>query len=111
LVRWDDKILIIERGQDPGKGKLSLPGGFIGEYEYLLDAAIRELKEETNIGVSNETLKVCFEKSFVFDDPYRDSRGRMVTHVHLFDLSLTYESILGHEVPMIEGGDDAMNAK
>ena len=108
LVLHKDKILIIERGQNPGKGKLSLPGGFIGEYEYLLDAAIRELKEETNIECSENQLKQAFVKSKVFDDPYRDPRGRMITHVHLFDLNKICYDLTEINV---KAGDDAGSAK
>ena len=44
-----DHILLIERGNDPFKGKLALPGGYIDYGEAPHKAAIRELKEEAGI--------------------------------------------------------------
>lgn len=46
LIRWRKELLVIERGEDPGKGLLDLPGGFIDFHETLEDGLIRELKEE-----------------------------------------------------------------
>ena len=42
-------MIVIERGIDPGKGKLALPGGFFDSYESWQEAAVRELLEETGI--------------------------------------------------------------
>ena len=59
-------VLLIRRTHDPFARKWALPGGFVGEEEDLYDAALRELKEETN--VSN----VYLEQLYTFGEPYRD---------------------------------------
>ena len=41
------KVLLIERGQDPYKGKWAFPGGFVQMDESCEDGALRELEEET----------------------------------------------------------------
>ena len=45
----DSKVLLIKRGKPPGKGLWSLPGGKIEPGETALEAAKRELFEETQV--------------------------------------------------------------
>lgn len=52
----DNKVLYGVRSQDPGKGKLDLPGGFIEVGESAEQAAIREAKEELGIDIKIVTL-------------------------------------------------------
>ena len=47
VLRGDD-VLLIRRGKPPREGEWSLPGGRIEWGERVEDAALRELKEETN---------------------------------------------------------------
>lgn len=68
-----EKILLIERKNDPFKGMWALPGGFVDENEDLIDAAHRELKEETSIEV--ETLI----QVGAFGKPGRDPRQHTVS--------------------------------
>lgn len=67
------KVLLIKRGNEPYSGKWCLPGGFIQMSESLEDAAMRELREETNV------KEVYLEQLYTFGKPRRDPRGRVVS--------------------------------
>ena len=67
------KILLVQRGVEPFKGRWALPGGFVKPDEGLEEAARRELKEEA--GVSHLFL----EQLYTFGGPGRDPRGRVIT--------------------------------
>ncbi|MBX3476009.1 MAG: NUDIX hydrolase [Brevundimonas sp.] len=44
-----DQVLLIRRGKPPRQGEWSLPGGRIEPGERAVDAALRELREETGV--------------------------------------------------------------
>lgn len=97
-------VLLVKRGRNPGKGRYALPGGFISQTEDLLTSCLRELKEETNIVFPKREISKCLEEVHVFAHPYRDMRGRTITHAHYFKLDT-----LG-PLPAVKGGDDAAEA-
>lgn len=67
------KVLLIERGLAPFKGKWALPGGFVRVDETIDEAARRELLEET--GLAN----VFLEQLYTFGTVKRDPRERVVS--------------------------------
>ncbi len=105
VVVQSGHILLVKRGAQPGKGLWALPGGFVNRYESPRQAAIRELKEETKIGLHPDTLDRSISSWRVFDDPYRSQRGRTVTTAYKIDLRDS------EDLPKIKGGDDAALAK
>lgn len=94
-------VLLVERGERPGKGLFALPGGFLDKSERLLDGALRELREETGLAISPKTL---VDKE-VFDAPQRSLRGRVITHAFNFVLDGEEEKL-----EQVKGGDDAAKA-
>lgn len=57
----DGALLMVRRGKDPGRGLWSLPGGRVEKGEYLGDACVREVREETSLDVSVSGLAGIFE--------------------------------------------------
>ena len=91
------KLLLINRKNEPFKGQWALPGGFIGMAEELVDAAARELAEET--GLRNVPL----EQIHTFGTVGRDPRGRQIT--------IVFMGIAKDCLDKIKAGDDAAKAE
>ncbi|MEU8658678.1 NUDIX domain-containing protein [Actinoplanes philippinensis] len=92
------QVLLVERGVEPFRGSLALPGGFLAhDREDLLAAAHRELAEEA--GLTAE--QVHLEHLGVYGDTDRDPRGRI--------LSLAYLAI-APRLPEPVAGTDAADA-
>jgi bifunctional NMN adenylyltransferase/nudix hydrolase len=100
VVTCAGQVLLIRRGGFPGKGQWAVPGGFVEQRERLLQSAIRELEEETKLGVLAATLEGALAGVKVFDHPDRSQRGRTITHAHFFDLDFD-------TLPSVEAADDA----
>jgi 8-oxo-dGTP diphosphatase len=89
------KILSILRNKEPFKGKWANPGGNIDEGEDPLDAAIRELEEETSLKIPAK----YFNFIDVFNEPWRDPRNKNC-------ISYAF-SVLLNEIPDTMAADDA----
>jgi 8-oxo-dGTP diphosphatase len=88
-------VLLIQRNSPPFEGKWALPGGFIDINERLIDAAKRELKEETCL----ENIDI--RQFFTFDKIDRDPRGRTI--------SVVFTGIINGMSPPIKAASDARN--
>lgn len=86
VVVQSGHVLVITRGAQPGNGLWALPGGFVEQHERLKDAAVRELIEETSIGLSKAQLYGSITDKEIFDNPNRSLRGRTITTCFLFQL-------------------------
>ncbi len=104
VVRAADHVLLVQRKNLPGKGLWALPGGFLDPRERLLASAIRELHEETGLGLHDAALRRRLKGVVVFDHPDRAMRARTITHAHCFELE-------DPKLPEVRGGDDAAHAK
>ena len=58
IIRRGDKILFTVRNNEPQKGMLDFPGGFVDPKETAQYAAVRELKEELDIDIQESDLKL-----------------------------------------------------
>src|SRR5438876_628640 len=91
------KLLLIERGLEPFKGRWALPGGFVRVDETLDDAARRELVEETGL------KKVFLEQLYTFGAVDRDPRERVV--------SVAYYALVKLSEHEARAATDAANAE
>jgi bifunctional NMN adenylyltransferase/nudix hydrolase len=109
VVIQSGHILLIERKFAPGKSLWALPGGYVdqskGDKTYL-DAAIRELCEETRIDVPESVLRNRVKESKIFSDPNRSLRGWIFTEASLIHLDQH-----GSNLPKTKASDDANKRK
>lgn len=103
VVTCANRVLLIRRGQPPGVGLHAVPGGFIEQRETAWQSALRELREETRLDLSEDQARACLRGALVFDHPDRSQRGRTITHAFHFDLGLP-------QPPAVEADDDAQTA-
>jgi len=99
VVVRDCAILLVRRGNEPNRGRWSIPGGAVELGETLAQAAAREVREECQIEVeANGVLST-------FDLIQRDDKGRVRFHYVLIDLGARYVSGEAH------AGTDALEVR
>ena len=99
VVLKGDDVLLIQRAKPPKIGEWSLPGGLQELGETAVEAARREVLEETGVAIRVGPL------IDVFDIIRHDADRRVETHYTLIDFAA--EWISGDPI----GGDDALHAE
>jgi 8-oxo-dGTP diphosphatase len=79
VIIQNGKIALIKRGNEPSKGKWTIPGGLVELGESLDAAVIRETKEETCLEVDNPHL------IDVVDNVDLDEQGKIKYHYVIID--------------------------
>ena len=77
---------MVKRGNDPGRGKWSFPGGLVNVGEAVRDAVKREIKEETGLLVKIGDL------AGVIDVVIKDDDGNIQYHYVIIDFFAKIES-------------------
>ncbi|QDT36801.1 NUDIX domain-containing protein [Stratiformator vulcanicus] len=62
----EDRVLLVIRARDPGKGKFGVPGGFVDRGETLEEALIREVVEETSLKAIETSYLCSFPNDYTF---------------------------------------------
>lgn len=90
------EVLLVRRGKHPFQGCWALPGGFANPNEDVIDAAQRELEEETGV------TGVPIELFGIYGAPGRDPRG--------WTVSGGFCAVVGSDMSA-QAGDDAADAR
>lgn len=94
LITRGEEVLLVQRANDPGRGKWALPAGFIDPDEDPRAAAVREAAEETGLEIEITGLIGLFHR------PDKDG---------LADLVIAYSALpVGGS---LQAGDDASAAR
>jgi ADP-ribose pyrophosphatase YjhB (NUDIX family) len=66
LTDDDSRILLIRRTKEPGKGKYSVPGGFVDSGETVEAALAREIHEEVNLEMSSCEYLTSYPNPYLY---------------------------------------------
>ncbi len=62
----EGRVLLIERGREPAKGKLAPPGGFLDAGESLECAAVREIEEEVGLKIKELRYLISHKNDYLY---------------------------------------------
>jgi len=99
VIVKDNKVLLIKRAGDPGRGLWSIPGGLVELGEKIKDAVCREVKEETGLDVRVGEIADATEIIT------RDEEGKVKYHFVIVDF---FAEVLRGE---LKPSSDALEAK
>ena len=100
-------IVLVKRKHAPGKNTWALPGGFKERTETLLDCAIRELQEETNIRVPEKVLRGSIRDHHMFDHPMRSGGIQRLSMAYYIDVRTNPDGSL----PELRPASDALEVQ
>ena len=91
------QVLLVKRNNEPFKDKWAIPGGYVRMSENLDEAAMRVLKEKTNVD------NIYLEQLCTVSEPDRDPRMRVI--------SVAYMALINQRDAQPVAGDDAADAQ
>jgi ADP-ribose pyrophosphatase YjhB (NUDIX family) len=81
VVVWrEDKILLVKRKNPPAEGQWGLPGGKQQLGETIMEAAVREVREETGIDIAPHGIVTAL------DAITRDKKGKIEFHYTIVEV-------------------------
>jgi 8-oxo-dGTP diphosphatase len=81
----EGRVLLIRRGKEPLRGRWTVPGGTVELGETLDQALVREMAEETGLGIEPGELLVVFDRIM-------EERGTVRYHYVIVDYLCSYVS-------------------
>lgn len=104
VIHKENKLLVIHKGSGPYINRFDLPGGSLESGEGLLEAVIREVKEET--GLTASVKKQIGVIDFKLPWQWKD-----FSHVHHTTVFYTAEVNGKIQIPEQFAGQDALGAE
>lgn len=86
VVLRGDEVMLVQRGNEPNKGKWSIPGGKQKLSETVFEAVHRELEEETGVSIG-ELVLIDVEDIIV-----PDGKGKTMYHYTILGFKGQWES-------------------
>jgi ADP-ribose pyrophosphatase YjhB (NUDIX family) len=90
IIERGDKLLLVKRGNQPGYGLWSMPGGYVDRGEVVEGAAAREVWEETGLTVEIDQLVGLFSVAgnpvMVAAFSAKETGGQLTTGPETLDL-------------------------
>ena len=86
VIIRDARVLLVQRGNEPSRGRWSIPGGVVELGETLAEAVTREVREECGLEVEAQDVLSTFD--LIQHDP----QGHIQYHYVLIDLRARYVS-------------------
>ncbi|MFO7592728.1 MAG: NUDIX hydrolase [Pseudomonadota bacterium] len=99
IVLHQDRVLLVQRGRQPGQGQWAIPGGKVCAGESLHAAAEREVLEETGICIE------VHELAWHFEYIEHDESGALQYHYVVLDFFGRYlggEAVAGDDAAAVE---------
>lgn len=102
IVENENKFLLVKEAKKHCYVKWSLPSGHVEEDEYIESAAVREVKEETNLDVElnglvtiyNNFFDGAFSVAYIFTSKIKNNNEIIFDKNELLEVSwFTYEEI------------------
>ena len=82
----DGKVLVVQRGREPARGRWTVPGGVVDLGEEMCQAAAREVREECGIEIE------VGQAVGILDNIVRDEDGAIRFHYAIVDFAARYTS-------------------
>lgn len=102
IIRHEDRFLLVRRGKMPDAGLWGFPGGKVEPGETLLQAATRELEEETALHATGQAVIDTFESI------RHDTAGALAFHYVIIAVRC---HLPAGPCPTPQAGDDALEAR
>jgi 8-oxo-dGTP pyrophosphatase MutT (NUDIX family) len=78
VVHHEDRFLLIQEGGGPNRGKWYLPAGGVEPGESLVEAAIRETREEAGVDITPKAILWIEDEGRVYEEDLWAGRWRFI---------------------------------
>ena len=92
IITYENELFFTVRNQEPGKGKLDLPGGFCDPKESAEETCARELYEELKLKIDVQKLKYMGSRPNIY--PYKNIDYNTMDLFYHYEVGEKFDVIL-----------------